>query len=47
MMTMTQRIDYNQVAPLGSKALGSVYGYILQSGLSAELVELVYLTECA
>lgn len=40
---MTQRIDYNQVAPLGSKALGSVYGYILQSGLSAELVELVYL----
>lgn len=40
---MTQRINYNEVAPLGSKALGSVYGYILQSGLSAELVELVYL----
>ncbi|EPF74487.1 carboxymuconolactone decarboxylase family protein [Acinetobacter rudis] len=40
---MTQRIDYNTVAPAGLKALGSVYGYILQSGLSAELVELVYL----
>ena len=25
------------------KALGGVYGYVMQSGLSAELVELVYL----
>lgn len=40
---MSQRIDYNQVAPGGVKALGSVYGYIMQSGLPAELVELVYL----
>lgn len=40
---MTRRIDYNQVAPNGVKALGGVYGYVLQSGLPAELVELVYL----
>ncbi len=40
---MTQRLDYNQIAPGGAKALGTVYGYILQSGLPAELVELVYL----
>lgn len=40
---MSQRIDYNQIAPAGVKTLGGVYGYIMQSGLSAELVELVYL----
>src|ERR1700720_1890720 len=40
---MTRRLDYNQVAPNGVKALGGVYGYIMQSGLPAELVELVYL----
>ena len=40
---MTQRLDYNQVAPDGAKALGGVYGYVLQSGLPAELVDLVYL----
>ncbi|MDR6667720.1 carboxymuconolactone decarboxylase family protein [Rhizobium sp. 1399] len=40
---MTQRLDYNQVAPNGAKALGGVYGYITQSGLSGELVDLVYL----
>lgn len=40
---MTQRLDYNQIAPGGVKALGGVYGYVLQSGLAAELVELVYL----
>lgn len=40
---MTQRIDYNQIAPGGVKALGGVYGYVLQSGLPAELIELVYL----
>ena len=40
---MTKRIDYNQVAPNGVKALGGVYGYVVQSGLPAELVELVYL----
>jgi AhpD family alkylhydroperoxidase len=40
---MTKRLDYNKIAPNGVKALGGVYGYVLQSGLAAELVELVYL----
>jgi len=40
---MSNRLDYNQVAPSGMKALGGVYAYVMQSGLSAELVELVYL----
>ena len=40
---MTMRLDYNQIAPNGAKALGGVYGYVMQSGLPAELVELVYL----
>ncbi|MGY3470987.1 AhpD family alkylhydroperoxidase [Bradyrhizobium sp. LM6.11] len=40
---MTKRLDYNQIAPIGAKALGGVYGYIMQSELPAELVELVYL----
>ncbi|MEI2556114.1 carboxymuconolactone decarboxylase family protein [Acinetobacter pittii] len=40
---MVQRIDYNQVAPTGVKALGGVYSYVMQSGLPTELVELVYL----
>jgi AhpD family alkylhydroperoxidase len=40
---MSKRLDYTQVAPSGAKALGGVYGYVLQSGLPAELVDLVYL----
>jgi AhpD family alkylhydroperoxidase len=40
---MTNRLDYNQIAPNGVKALGGVYGYVMQSGLPAELVDLVYL----
>lgn len=40
---MNKRLDYNQIAPNGAKALGGVYGYVVQSGLPAELVELVYL----
>jgi AhpD family alkylhydroperoxidase len=40
---MSQRLDYNQIAPNGAKALGGVYGYVLQSGLPAELVDLAYL----
>jgi AhpD family alkylhydroperoxidase len=40
---MTKRLDYNQIAPAGVKALGGVYGYVMQCGLPAELVDLVYL----
>lgn len=40
---MSKRLDYNQIAPAGAKALGGVYGYVMQSGLPATLVELVYL----
>jgi AhpD family alkylhydroperoxidase len=40
---MTQRLDYTAIAPAGMKALGSVYGYILQSGLPRLLVNMVYL----
>jgi len=40
---MSMRPDYNKIAPGGVKALGGLYGYVMQSGLSAELVELVYL----
>lgn len=37
------RIDYTKTSPAGVKALGSVYGYITQSGLDPALVELTYL----
>ena len=40
---MSKRLDYNQVAPAGMKALGGVYGYIVQSKLPPLLVDLVYL----
>jgi AhpD family alkylhydroperoxidase len=40
---MTKRLDYDRIAPGGVKALGGVYGYVMQSGLDTELVELVYL----
>ncbi|MDX3971303.1 MAG: carboxymuconolactone decarboxylase family protein [Bradyrhizobium sp.] len=40
---MSERLDYNHVAPAGAKALGGVYGYVMQSGLPATLVTLVYL----
>lgn len=40
---MTSRLDYNQIAPAGAKALGGVYGYVMQSGLPSVLLELVYL----
>jgi AhpD family alkylhydroperoxidase len=40
---MSRRLDYNQVAPAGAKALGSVYSYVMQSGLPEALVALVYL----
>jgi len=37
------RLDYTKAAPGGVKALGGVYGYIMQSGLDDVLVDLVYL----
>lgn len=40
---MTQRMDYNAATPAGVKALGGVYGHIMQSDLPKALVELVYL----
>jgi AhpD family alkylhydroperoxidase len=40
---VSKRLDYNQIAPAGAKALGGVYGYVMQSGLPAVLVDLVYL----
>ncbi|MDR7003945.1 carboxymuconolactone decarboxylase family protein [Paraburkholderia strydomiana] len=40
---MSMRLDYNHIAPAGAKALGGVYGYVVQSGLSPVLVDLVYL----
>ena len=40
---MTTRLDYNAAAPAGMKALGSAYGYMLQSGLPKSLIDLVYL----
>lgn len=40
---MTQRMDYNAATPAGVKALGGVYGYVLQSGLPKALINLVYL----
>jgi hypothetical protein len=40
---MIKRLDYSQAAPNGAKTLGGVYGYVMQSGLPAELVELLYL----
>jgi AhpD family alkylhydroperoxidase len=40
---MSRRLDYNQIAPAGLKALGNVYGYVAQSSLSPVLVDLVYL----
>jgi AhpD family alkylhydroperoxidase len=40
---MSKRLDYNQIAPAGVKALGGVYGYVMQSSLPAVLVDLVYL----
>ncbi|TWB09704.1 AhpD family alkylhydroperoxidase [Nitrospirillum amazonense] len=40
---MTLRLDYTNASPAGMKALGGVYGHITQSGLPAQLVNLVYL----
>ena len=40
---MAQRLDYAAASPAGMKALGGVYGYLAQSGLPGQLLDLVYL----
>ena len=40
---MSNRIDYAKISPEGYKAFGGVYVYLLKSGLSKELIYLVYL----
>jgi Carboxymuconolactone decarboxylase family len=40
---MSGRIKYTEISPEGVEALGDVYNYVTQSGLSDVLVELVYL----
>lgn len=40
---MSQRLDYNQIAPAGAKALAGVYGYVMQGSLPPVLIELAYL----
>ena len=38
---MSKRLDYNQIAPAGLKALGGGHGYVAQSGLPAQLSQIV------
>lgn len=40
---MTARLDYAKVIPDAMKALGAVHSYVAKSGLSRELIDLVYL----
>jgi len=40
---MTVRLDYAKVIPDAMKALGTVHSYVAKSGLSRELIDLVYL----
>jgi len=40
---MTQRMDYNAATPAGMKALGGVYGHVMQCGLPKALIDLVFL----
>ena len=40
---MSERINYNEVAPRGMKALAGVHVYVSQSGLVPELLTAVYL----
>jgi alkylhydroperoxidase family enzyme len=40
---MSGRVEYTEVSPEDVEALGDVYNYVTQSGLSDVLVELVYL----
>ena len=38
---MSKRLDYNQIAAAGLKALGGVHGYIAQSSLPAQPSQIV------
>ena len=38
---MSKRLDYNQIAPAGLKALGGGHGYVAQSSLPAQLSQIV------
>lgn len=40
---MTRRINYIKASPAGYKAFGGVYVHLQSSGLSQELIDLVYL----
>lgn len=40
---MSQRLNYNAIAPAGAKVLYDVHAYVAQTGLPPELVDLVYL----
>jgi AhpD family alkylhydroperoxidase len=40
---MSQRMNYYGASPGGMKALGAVYAYIHQSGLTSRLIDLVFL----
>lgn len=40
---MTARLDYAKVIPDAMKALGTVHSYVAKSGLSRELIDLIYL----
>jgi AhpD family alkylhydroperoxidase len=40
---MTARLDYAKVIPDAMKALGAVHSYVAKSGLSRELIDLIYL----
>lgn len=40
---MTQRLDYEAIAPGGLRALGGVHSYVAKSGLPPALIDLIYL----
>jgi AhpD family alkylhydroperoxidase len=40
---MSQRLNYNAIAPAGMKAFGAAYSYVRQSDLPLRLIDLVYL----
>jgi AhpD family alkylhydroperoxidase len=40
---MSQRLNYNAIAPAGAKVLYGVHAYVAQTGLPPDLIDLVYL----